>query len=62
LSNKAIKSVAFGLDIRVIYIRGDSEVAELLYTLMRDGTRYENKKFMGGKREAETLAQLAKSV
>jgi transposase len=34
-------------------------LSELLYTLMRDGTTYESRPFMGGKREGETLAQLA---
>jgi len=37
-------------------------LAELLYVLMRDGTKYEYRRFMGGKREAEVLAQLAKSA
>jgi transposase len=37
-------------------------LAELMYVLMRDGTRYEYRPFMGRKREAETLAQLAISA
>jgi hypothetical protein len=37
-------------------------LSELLYTLMRGGAGYENKPFMGGRGEAETLAQLAKSA
>jgi transposase len=35
-------------------------LAELLYTLMRDGTSYEYRPFMGGKGEGNKLAQLAK--
>jgi len=34
-------------------------LAELLYVLMRDGTKYEYRQFMGGKRDVEVLAQLA---
>jgi transposase len=34
-------------------------LAELLYTLMRDGTKYEYRPFMGGKREGGNLARLA---
>jgi transposase len=37
-------------------------LAELLYTLMRDGTRYEYKPFMPGKGDAENLARLAMSA
>ena len=37
-------------------------LAELLYTLMRDGTSYEYRPFMAGKRAAESIAELAKSA
>jgi transposase len=37
-------------------------LAELMYTLMRDGTRYEYRTFMGGKGEGKALAQLALSA
>jgi transposase len=37
-------------------------LAELMYAIMRDGTRYEYRPFTGRKNEAEALAELAKSA